>query len=119
MAGVNRTVAGINADDEDYESEEEAGPANKNDSAKKAVKTSVEQPSHMPRIAGTTMKDLPKVDRGGIPKPVTNNLMQMSDLPYDTMRASGRDFRINANSSKTSFGGESNTAKPIPNRLPK
>ena len=41
------------------------------------------------------------------------------------MRASGRDFRINANTSRTSFGNmsigaESNTAKPIAaNRLPK
>lgn len=39
------------------------------------------------------------------------------------MRMSGRDFRINANTSRTSFGsmsigGESNTAKPV-NRLPK
>jgi len=40
-----------------------------------------------------------------------------------SMRGTGRDFRINANSSRTSFGkmsigGESNTAKPV-NRLPK
>ena len=44
------------------------------------------------------------------------------DIP--SARQSGRDFRIHANSSKTSFGGlsmgaESNTAKPVPNRLPR
>ena len=68
------------------------------------------------------MKEMPKVDRGGIPKPAQNNLMKsgIQDLPYaeSTMRGSARDFRIMANSSKTSFGGESNTAKPI-GRLPK
>ena len=64
------------------------------------------------------------VDRGGIPRPspATNNFMTSAD-PQASMRASGRDFRINANSSRTSFGnmsigGESNTAKPV-NRLPK
>ena len=68
------------------------------------------------------MKELPKVDRCGIPKPAHNNLMRSTipDVPYaeSTMRSSGRDFRIVANSSKTSFGAESNTAKPI-GRLPK
>ena len=49
-----------------------------------------------------------------------NFLKQGIEMPADipAMRNSGRDFRIHANSSRTSFGGESNTAKPL-NRLPK
>lgn len=35
------------------------------------------------------------------------------------MRSSGKDFRLIANSSRSSFGGESNTSKPVVNRLPK
>ena len=69
---------------------------------------------------------LPKAG-GGAPRPAArdNFLKQGIEMPTDTptMRNTGRDFRIIANSSRTSFGGisgaESNTAKPIPNRLPK
>lgn len=79
----------------------------------------------MPKIGA--MKDLPtKIDRGGIPKPVSNNLLnKMNEMPLESphsMRQSARDFRVMASSSKTSFsalsGTESNMAKPM-GRLPK
>ena len=79
----------------------------------------------MPKIGGAS-KDLPtKVDRSGIPKPVVTNLGKAKETEtgaLNSMRSSGRDFRIMANSSKTSFsalsGTESSLSKPI-NRLPK
>ncbi len=80
----------------------------------------------MPKIGGA-IKDMPtRIDRGGIPKPAGSDyLSKVSDLPIEpalSMRSSGRDFRVAANASKTSFSGlsgtESNLAKPI-NRLPK
>ena len=118
-AGVNRTVAGINAaeDEEEYYDEEEDGEEQAPGSAEK-VESPERQDSHVPKIAGSSMTDFKKA---GIPKPpVHNNLINPTEFgaTSSAMNSSARDFRIVANSSKTSFGAESNTAKPI-NRLPK
>ena len=88
------------------------------------AKAPIEEIKHVPKIGATTAKEFPKVERGGIPRPkamMSNNFLKQGiEMPADipAMRNSGRDFRIHANSSRTSFGGESNTAKPL-NRLPK
>lgn len=124
-AGVNRIIAGIN-DEEEYDSEEDEGTKDKDEEVQQVTSpekakqpeasASAEQPLHVPRVIG-----------GGIPRPAPaqNNFMKQSqpELDVGSMRGTGRDFRINANSSRTSFGnmslgGESNTAKPV-NRLPK
>lgn len=127
-AGVNRIVAGIDANEKD--SEEEYDDEEDDDPVAKAEKQAAEEESHVPKLGGmTTPKQLPKgIQGGGIPRPAAQNnfLKQGIEMPSDvpSMRNSGRDFRIHANSSRTSFasgisGAESNQAKPIPNRLPK
>ena len=128
-AGVNRIVAGIDAnEEEEYYDEEEDNEAQPDDPVAKAQKQ-MEEEGHVPKIAGgisaTPQQQTTKTPGGGIPRPsVKDNFIKQSiDKPADipAMRNSGRDFRIHANSSKTSFmsGTESNSAKPIPNRLPK
>ena len=67
-AGVNRIVAGINADEEsDYDSED---PEDDEKKAKPAAEK-IDEPLHVPKLG----KELPtpKVDRGGIPRPAANN----------------------------------------------
>jgi hypothetical protein len=83
-AGVNKTVAGVNAEEEYeyYDEEDDEEQADKKlDSPDKGESrnsdiTAVLDSSHMPRIGGTTMKEMPKIDRGGIPKPIQNNLIK-------------------------------------------
>ena len=117
-AGVNRTVAGINAaEEEEYYDEEDEDEEKDAGSAKKVASPEKEE-NHVPKVAGSSMTDFKKA---GIPRPpVHNNLINPSEFgaTNSAMNNSARDFRIVANSSKTSFGAESNTAKPI-NRLPK
>lgn len=120
-AGVDRTEGGLNAEDsEDSEYDDEI-----DDTKKASADKSGEKQEHMPRIgANSTGKDFSKMAGGGIPRPVAkeNNYTNATEISANPMRASGKDFRIMANSSRGSFGAmsgtESNMAKPI-NRLPK
>lgn len=75
-AGVNGTVAGINAEDEDeeYDSEEEEDDGGLG-SAKKVASAEKDE-SHIPKIAGTSMTEFQKA---GIPKPTHNNLINPVD----------------------------------------
>ena len=140
VAGVNRVVAGIDAaqDEEEEYYDEEEDEAEAEVVTEKAIERTpevlhqedvtarapIDEVIHVPKIGANTAKEFSRVDRGGIPRPKAmmndNFLKQGIEVPADvpSMRNSGRDFRIHANSSRTSFGAESNTAKPL-NRLPK